>query len=208
VETKPPPEIPEFEDEKRRGREGGPQSLISQTRLQHVNNSLTPLAILVVAPALIVAPLSRLVLIAATALITYSVFLNYLSVYLHARNIQVMGFIRVGSNYVVNIGLLWLLYEHWPLIWLLLLLMSVGVAIYQPLRDSLTTAAAMALLLLAVHWTFGEQSALEWAEVIAQACVLILFNLFVNGLMRIERRMNGEQGGGFGSARATPNSGD
>ncbi len=166
----------------------GPMPLMSAEKLCHVNNHLTPLAVLIVVPGLLVAPLPKLVVISSGILIAYSVFINYLSLYLLKRNIRLIGSIRVGSNYAVNICLLWLLYLAWPLVWVLFLLMSIGVALYQSRRDSLLAGAAIALMLLAVHWSFGGDSLQDWAIVGVKASIIILLNLFVNSLLSISNR--------------------
>jgi hypothetical protein len=87
-------------------------------------------------------------------------------------------------NYVVNILLLWLLYATWSPVWLLLLLMSIGVAVYQNRRDSLLAGLAFAAMLLVVHWNFGAQSVMAWTEVGVKASMVMLLNLYVNGLLR------------------------
>ena len=166
----------------------GSKSLMSAEKFRQVNNHLTPLAVLIVVPGLLVAPLPKLVVISSGILIAYSVFINYLSLYLLKRNIRLIGSIRVGSNYAVNICLLWLLYSAWPLVWVLFLLMSIGVALYQSRRDSLLAGAAIALMLLAVHWSFGGDSLQDWAIVGVKASIIILLNLFVNNLVNMSNR--------------------
>lgn len=171
-----------------RDRGSGPKPLMSAEKFRHVNGHLTPLAVLIVVPGLLVAPLPKLVVISGGILIAYSVFINYLSLYLLKRNIRLIGSIRVGSNYVVNICLLWLLYSAWPLVWVLFLLMSIGVALYQSRRDSLVAGAAIALMLLVVHWSYGGDSLQDWAIVGVKASIIILVNLFVNSLLSMSNR--------------------
>jgi len=166
----------------------GPKNLMSAEKFRQVNNYLTPLAVLIVVPGLLVAPLPKLVVISSGILIAYSVFINYLSLYLLKRNIRLIGSIRVVSNYVVNIFLSWLLYAAWPLVWVLFLLMSIGVALYQSRRDSLVAGAAIALMLLVVHWSYGGDSLQDWAIVGVKASIIILLNLFVNSLSSMSNR--------------------
>ena len=166
----------------------GPKNLMSVETFRHVNNHLTPLAVLIVVPGLLVAPLPKLVVISSGILIAYSVFINYLSLYLLKRNIRLIGSIRVGSNYAVNICLSWFLYSAWPLVWVLFLLMSIGVGLYQSRRDSLVGGTAIALMLLAVHWSFGGDSLQDWAIVGVKASIIILLNLFVNNLVNMSNR--------------------
>ncbi len=64
--------------------------------------------------------------------------------------------------------------------------MSIGVAVYQDRRDSLIAGSAIALMLLAVHWNYGDHTLLAWTEVEVKASIIILINLFVNGLSDIE----------------------
>jgi hypothetical protein len=178
--------------EKRGGQGSMKMNRISPEKLRHVNNHLTPLAALIVVPGLVVASLSGTVVIVGVILITYSVCINYLSIILANRNLRLLSSIRVGSNYSVNIILLWLLYSAWPMAWVLLLLMSTGIALYQSRRDSLLSSTALALMLLAVHWNFGSHSLQEWTATGVKASIIILFNLFVNGLLKNAEEAPGE----------------
>lgn len=167
----------EYKEIERRG--------LSEDKLRHVHDHLTPLAAIIVIPGLLVATLPMRSAVVAGALIVLSVVLNYTLMYLARGNkASFFGSIRVVSNYVVNIFLLWLLYAAWSPVWLLLLLMSIGVAIYQNRRDSFLAGLAFALMLLVVHWNFGEQSAMAWTEVGVKAAMVMLLSLYVNGLLR------------------------
>ncbi|MEE8349675.1 MAG: hypothetical protein V3R94_08905 [Acidobacteriota bacterium] len=158
---------------------------ISAKKVRHVNQYLTPLAAVIVVPGVLVAPLPTLAAVVAGALILLSVTLNYVSIYLLKENARFIGRLRVTINYTVNIFLAWLLYSTWPPVWLLLLLMAIGVAVYQSRRDSFVAGVAIALMLIAVHWNFGEHLLLAWMEVGVKASMIILITLFVNGLMKV-----------------------
>jgi hypothetical protein len=167
----------DFQGSERRG--------LSETKLRHVNDHLTPLAAIIVIPGLLVASVPMPSAIIAGSLIVLSVLVNYTLMYLAGGNrARLIGSVRVATNYVVNIVLLWLLYAAWGPVWLLLLLMSIGVAVYLPRRDSLFAAVAFALMLVAVHWNFAEHSVLAWTEVGVKASMIILLNLYVNGCVR------------------------
>jgi len=158
---------------------------LSEDKLRHVNDHLTPLAAIIVLPALLVADLPVSSAIVVGTLIVLSVMLNYSLMYLARGNkARFFGSIRVVVNYVVNILLLWLLYATWSPVWLLLLLMSIGVAVYQNRRDSLLAGLAFAAMLLVVHWNFGELSMMAWTQVGVEASMVVLVNLYVNGLLR------------------------
>ena len=158
---------------------------LSEEKLRHVNDHLTPLAAIIVLPALLVANLPVRSAIVVGALIVLSVILNYTLMYMaRGSKTRFFGSIRVVVNYVVNIVLLWLLYAVWSPVWLLLLLMSIGVAVYQNRRDSFFAGLAFALMLLVVHWNFGELSVMAWTEVGVEASMVMLLNLYVNGLLR------------------------
>jgi hypothetical protein len=158
---------------------------LSEDKLRHVNDHLTPLAAIIVLPALLVADLPVSSAIVVGSLIVLSVILNYSLMYLARGNkARFFGSIRVVVNYVVNILLLWLLYATWSPVWLLLLLMSIGVAVYQNRRDSFLAGLAFAVMLLVVHWNFGELSMMAWTQVGVEASMVILVNLYVNGLLR------------------------
>lgn len=159
---------------------------MSERSLRHVNDHLTPLAAIIVVPGLLVASLPMRARVVAGILIGLSVVINYVSIYLMKGDARFVGSIRVSINYIVNIFLSWLLYAAWGPVWLLLLLMSIGVAVYQTRRDSLLAGIAIALMLLTVHWNYGDPSLLAWTEAGVKASIIVLFNLFVNGLMRID----------------------
>jgi hypothetical protein len=158
---------------------------LSEGKLRHVNEHLTPLAAIIVIPGLLVTDLPMSSAVAAGSLIILSVIVNYILMYLaKGSRARFIGSVRVVINYVANIILSWLLYADWSPVWLLLLLMSIGVAVYQPRRDSLLAGLAFAMMLVVVHWNFGEQSLLAWSEVGVKASMLILLSLYVNGLVK------------------------
>ncbi len=178
-------------------KEGDPdRRRLSDQKIRYVNNHLTPLAVVIVVPGLIVTPLPLIAAIVGWVLITYSVLINYLTVYLMDRNARFIGSLRVGSNYTVNIILLWLLYAEWPVVWVLLLLMSLGIAVYQHRRDSFLASLTLGTMLLVVHWNFGENSLWGWALVLTEFTIIVLFNLFVNGLLQMEAVEGNGQGSG------------
>ena len=155
---------------------------LTAEKLRHVNNHLTPLAVLVVVPGLLVARLSRLEILLSVGLLAYAVLTNALVTVLLQRNVELLTKLRVISNYVVNIALVLLLYRVWPSIWLVLLLMSVGPALYQSRRDATLTGVAVAALLLVVHGAFGTYSAVAWADAGVKASTIVVLSLFVSGL--------------------------
>lgn len=151
-------------------------------RFRHVNNHLTPLAVLVVVPGLVVAGLPRVRALLSLGLLVYSVLVNYLSVLWLGQRVEKVAKFRVVSNYLVNIALVWLLYTSWPAIWLVLLLMAVGPALYQSRRDAALTGVAVAMLLLAVHGLLGDYSVLAWADAGVKACAIVVLSLFVSAI--------------------------
>ncbi|MEE8160447.1 MAG: hypothetical protein V3T61_02295 [Acidobacteriota bacterium] len=169
---------------------------LSEQKIRYVNNHLTPLAVVIVVPGLIVTPLPLIAAIVGWVLITYSVLINYLTVYLMDRNARFIGSLRVGSNYTVNIILLWLLYAEWPVVWVLLLLMSLGIAVYQHRRDSFLASLAFSMMLLVVHWNFGDNSLWGWSLAVTEVTIMVLLNLFVNGLLQMEAVEGNGQGSG------------
>ncbi len=158
---------------------------MSLKKFHHVNDHLTPLAALIVVPGLLVAPIPGRAAIIGGILIGISVVVNYLTIHLMKDDVRFIGRVRVGANYVSSIFLLWLLYVAWPLVWMLLILMSFGVAVYQNRRDSFIAACAIASMLPIVHWNFGEPLLFDWAVVWVKAFSIITINLFVNGLLRL-----------------------
>lgn len=165
---------------------GAERRRLSDAKIRYVNNHLTPLAVVIVVPGLIVVPLPLIATIVGWVLITYSVLINYLTVYVIHRDARFIGALRVGSNYTVNIILLWLLYAEWPVAWLLLLLMSFGIAVYQQRRDAFQASLALSMMLLVVHWNFGDNSLAGWTLVATEVSIIVLVNLFVNGLLQMK----------------------
>jgi len=158
---------------------------LSEKKQRHVHDHLTPLAAIIVVPGLFAANLSQREIILAGSLIVFSVIINYTLMYMaKGEKARFFGSIKVPTNYVVNILLLWLLYAAWPPVWLLLLLTSIGVAIYQPRKDSFLAAIALALMLVVVHWMFGEQTMQAWTQAGVMASMLVLLNMYVNGLVK------------------------
>jgi hypothetical protein len=160
---------------------------MTENRLRHVNDHLTPLAVVVVVPGLFVVSLSKLVAILSVGLLAYAVIVNHASVAFFGRSPERVAKLRVVSNYVVNIALVWLLYAGWPAIWLLLLLMAVGPASYLRWRDALWTGIAVAAFLFVIHGLLGSQSMAAWASVGVEACAIVILSLFVSGLSAVSQ---------------------
>ena len=173
--------------------QGSDRRGMSEAKLRHVNDHLTPLAAIIVVPGILASILASTLptraAVVAGVLIASSVIINYVSIWVMKYDVRFIGSIRVSINYIVNIFLSWLLYAAWSPVWLLLLLMSIGVAVYQKRRDSMIAGLAIAIMLLTVHWNYGEQSLLAWTGAGVKAAIIILFNLFVNGLMRIHSQI-------------------
>ncbi|MEE2839157.1 MAG: hypothetical protein VYC91_01375 [Acidobacteriota bacterium] len=72
---------------------------MSEAKLRHVNDHLTPLAAIIVIPGLLVAPLPTRAAVVAGVLIAFSVILNYVSIYLMDRHVRLIGTVRVATNY-------------------------------------------------------------------------------------------------------------
>lgn len=158
---------------------------LSEHKQRHVNDHLTPLAAIIVIPGLFVADLSTFDTVLGAILIFLSVATNYSLRYMaKAEKARFFGSIRVCANYAFNVILLWLLYTAWPPVWLLLFLMSIGVAIYQRRKDSFLTSIAFSIMLIIVHFVFGEQSLQAWTEIGVMVSMMVLMNLYVNGLVK------------------------
>jgi hypothetical protein len=155
---------------------------MTESRLRHVNDHLTPLAVVVVVPGLFVVSLSKFVAVLCVGLLMYAVIVNHVSVAYFGRGPERVAKLRVVSNYVVNIAFIWFLYAGWPVVWLLLLLMAIGPASYQRRRDALWTAVAVAAFLLVIHGLRGSSSPAAWVSVGVEACTILILSLFVSGL--------------------------
>lgn len=156
-------------------------------RMRHVNSHLTPMAVVIVAPALFLAPVSKAVALTGAALLAYSLLLNFLTLSWARHHAERTRKLRVFSNYAVNIILLWLFYPVWPTMWLLLLLMSVGVA-YQTRRAEIVSGAVFAAMLLAVHLIMGERSLTATVQAATQAALIFAFSLFTGAIGRLPQR--------------------
>jgi len=158
------------------------KALISSEKIHHVHDHLTPLAIILVVPGLIVADIPQTHQVAAAGLLIYSILLNTWTARGDKDRLVSYGRFRVASNYVVNIVLLWILYAAWPLSWLLMLLMGAGVAVYQKRERAFGSSLAFAAMLLAIHGIFGDTTLFGWVSAATKAGVLVMFTLFINGL--------------------------
>ncbi len=186
----------EYQERDRRG--------LSEHKVRHVNDHLTPLAAIIVVPGLLVANLPFRNAVVVAALITLSVVVNYtLFLFMTGNRARFVGNIRVASNYAVKVVLCWLLYAVWGPVWLLLLLMSIGVAIYQNRRDSLLAAVAFAIMLMAIHWNFGANTVFAWTEVGVEAAMIVLLNQYVNGLVKRPDPQDANQGQSTDPLQAT-----
>jgi len=153
-----------------------------RNRFHHVHRYLTPLAMAVVVPGLLFAPLEPARRWGAAALLAYSLAVNFLSHRWSTGDAAAIGKLRVISNYITNIGLVCLMYAGWPAVWILLLMMSIGPAIYQNRKDALNSSLAVAFMMVAAQAGFGEYRLAAWAQALVQSAAIVLLGLFVNGL--------------------------
>lgn len=162
--------------------QAAPGDRLTLERIRRVNDHLTPLGVLVVAPGLMFAPLSAGPRALAMALFLLSLAVNLGSIKFLRRDVDRYGKARVAGNYVASAGLVCLLYRAWPTVWVLLLLMSLGPATYQSRRDTLKSSAAVAALLCAAQFFYGEPTLAAWMEAGVKAAVIVLSAMFVNGV--------------------------
>ncbi len=71
--------------------QGNEQRGVSEIKLRHVNDYLTPLAAIIVIPGLLVATLPTGAVVVAGGLIVFSVVVNYTSMYLMRWNSRSVG---------------------------------------------------------------------------------------------------------------------
>ena len=84
--------------------QGSDRRGMSEEKLRHVNDHLTPLAAIIVIPGLLVAPLPTRAAVVAGVLIAFSVILNYVSIYLMDRHVRLIGTVRGGRPTIFTIS--------------------------------------------------------------------------------------------------------
>lgn len=146
---------------------------------------LTPLAILLVLLGVIAGDPDSVTGGLCIMIVLMSSLMNVASVILMkqspAQVIKIRN-LRVGLNYVANFFLLYLLLPLWPEIWLLILLMTIGTAIYSSFGGTFIHCLVFSAVLISISYFLGEMTGIKVWQTGMHCLVLLFIGPFINRL--------------------------
>lgn len=162
--------------------------MIKSDVVKLINKYFTPFALFLILSAAFVSPADRTTVLIAIALFLISIFFNLFTVRLidaKHRNIKFIGNVRVISNFVIDIVIVWLLIGMWGPLWLLFVLTPVAGAIYYDRKKSFFIAIISASTLLTIYFFRGLEGWVGWGQAVTHAGFIVLITMFVSSLCRI-----------------------
>lgn len=154
----------------------------------------TPLAVFLVILGLIFARPSGRIKELSFGLLVFGLLFNlslarFLKTY--RGNARRLIRLRLFTNLVVNILLVFFLGKYWTPVWLLLVLMPLATAIYESLDKTIAASVSVSFILLTIRILQHPAKPLEWGEHLAYAAFIIMLSLLVHGLSAAARRDHG-----------------
>jgi PAS domain S-box-containing protein len=124
----------------------------------------------------------------ALAIVSLLVVFNEGSVYLARRHPEWtlrIGYSRIGTNFLANIFLVYLLGTFWGPMWLLFVLSPISTALYADWKKTILTSVISAGALLAIYASRGLSGSVGWGQASLHASFIVFISLFVNSIARL-----------------------
>lgn len=153
-----------------------------------VNRYFTPFALFLVVTVAFIGSCDRTIIVVAGLLVFISVELNFFTAHMISKNpekAKVIGHIRVVSNFLVNVIIVYLLINIWKPIWLLFALTPIASAVYYDRKKCLGVALVSAGTLLVIYFIRGLTGLYGWGEAVTYAVFIVLISMFINALCKI-----------------------
>src|SRR6185295_2099130 len=109
----------------------------------------------------------------------------------HVEWAKKIGYIRIVTNFVANVALVYLLGTFWGPMWLLFVLTPVATALYASWTRTFVTAAISSAALLGIYYSRGLEGTVGWGQASLHAAFIIFISLFVNSIARLVMQMKG-----------------
>ncbi|MEK7745177.1 MAG: hypothetical protein AAB576_00745 [Elusimicrobiota bacterium] len=156
-----------------------------------VSRYATPLAILLVVLGIIVSNPEGWARDISLFLLCFGILFNLAAGWWMRKKDQVhpafMGF-RLALNLGSNILIVYLLGGYWSPIWMLLALTPMATAIYDSRAKTLGISAGVVFILVLLQALRGMNSPLDWGQVAARGCFIVLMSLMINDLAALARK--------------------
>lgn len=158
----------------------------SQRLVTLVGYFATPFALILGLMGGLTAPVTDGVRNAVLGLLGFSAFFNLaFPKFLSQQALEAKGWnvkFRLYLNLVINTGLVYLLGEVFPAIWLILTLTPFATAIYGSREKTLANAVTASAILVTIQFLRAENGTLSWADLLARVAFIVLISLMINGV--------------------------
>jgi len=157
-----------------------------------VDRFFTPFALILTASALLLGFAENKARITSIGIVVLLGIFNEISVWLARRHSEWavnIGNIRLVTNFLGNICLVYLLGTFWGPMWLLFVLPPVATALYASWQKTFVTAAISAGSLLGIYASRGLEGSVGWGQASLHAAFIVFLSLFVNSIARLVMQM-------------------
>jgi PAS domain S-box-containing protein len=107
----------------------------------------------------------------------------------HEEWTRTIGNLRIVTNFVANVALVYMLGTFWGPMWLLFVLTPVATALYADWMRTLGAGVISAAALLAIYASRGLTGAVGWGQASIHAAFIVFISLFVNSIARMVMQM-------------------
>jgi len=153
-----------------------------------VNRFFTPFALAMVLAAMWLGYAEPQTYRAALGIAIALVIFNEISVWAARRHVEfttLIGYVRIATNFVANVALVYMLGTFWGPMWLLFVLTPVATALYADWKKTVITSVISAGALLGIYASRGLEGAVGWGQASLHAAFIVFISLFVNSIARM-----------------------
>jgi PAS domain S-box-containing protein len=121
-------------------------------------------------------------------LLLFTFIFNEVSVMLSRKYVEwtkTIGNVRLVTNFLANIALVYMLGTFWGPMWLLFVLTPVATALYADWKRTAITSVVSAAALLGIYASRGLEGAVGWGQASIHAAFIVFISLFVNSIARM-----------------------
>lgn len=170
-----------------------PAVALDTKKVSVVNRYATPLAVLLVTLGVILTQPASPVREISIGLLLFGIVFNVGSAaYIQKRAVEghpTPGLVkaRLWANLGANSLLVYYLGEFWSPMWLLLTLTPIATAIYGTRKQTIKSAATVAIILLVIQGLRADNSPVDWGQQIIHIAYTVLLSLLANELVSVGR---------------------
>jgi len=160
-------------------------------KIKQVNLYLTPLAAVLIIFAVLISNADPISSTIGLGLVLFSIFFNNLTASTDERKAKIVVPLRVFTNLLINVLLVYVFILYWTPIWLLFVLSSLGVAFYSNFLKTFVISLFFAITLVVCFYlrvvpnlVSPTTKLIEVGQIINYALFIIIVPLLTNKIIK------------------------